>query len=71
MKTFSSKLLYYSMYQYITKVLPTIFGNYTLNSELRKSSKLKAQGSMLRAQSFYSLTNLLTTVPSLVFITTK
>ena len=29
MKTFSSKLLYYSMYQYITKVLPTIFGNIT------------------------------------------
>ena len=34
MKTFSSKLLYYSMYQYITKVLPTIFGNYTNHFEI-------------------------------------
>ena len=40
MKTFSSKLLYYSMYQYITKVLPTIFGNYTRISglEIKKAS---------------------------------
>ena len=71
MKTFSSKLLYYSMYQYITKVLPTIFGNYTLNLEKAQGSGFRVQSSELRAQSFYSLTTLLTTVPSLVFITTK
>ena len=35
MKTFSSKLLYYSMYQYITKVLPTIFVYYTEIQKLR------------------------------------
>ena len=44
------------MYQYIAKVLPTIFGNYTgffvISSKFRaQSSEFKAQSSKLKVQS--------------------